>query len=75
LLIEDLLDAQERLADEEREFVRAQVDYAISWVQLRKSMGVLLRMENPSHSPLIATEPSQRQPMNHGTTDYGTSLR
>ena len=91
LLIEDLLDAQERLADEEREFVRAQVDYAISWVQLRKSMGVLLRIENPSHSPLIATEPTERSPMtqshtmsqgstnqgstNQGSTDDGTSVR
>lgn len=42
LLIEDLLDAQERLADEERSFVRSQVAYAMSWVQLRKAMGVLL---------------------------------
>ena len=46
LLIEDLLDAQERLADEERGFVTAQVGYALSWVQLRKSMGVLLRFDN-----------------------------
>lgn len=52
LLIEDLLDAQERLADEERAFVTAQVAYALSWVQLRKAMGVLLRFERPSHSPL-----------------------
>ncbi len=75
LLIEDLLDAQERLADEEREFVRAQVDYAISWVLLRKSMGVLLRVENPSHSPLIATEATQTHTMSQGTNDYGTTLR
>jgi outer membrane protein TolC len=83
LLIEDLLDAQERLADEEREFVRAQVDYAISWVQLRKSMGVLLRLENLSHSPLIATKPTQGQANDHQAIDHqaiqqgttGTSLR
>lgn len=86
LLIEDLLDAQERLADEEREFVRAQVAYAISWVQLRESMGVLLRMENPSHSPLLAVTPQEgepneqetaaaiaRQPAELGT--LGTSVR
>ena len=54
LLIEDLLDAQERLADQERAFVRAQAAYAMSWVLLRKSMGVLLRLDNPSHSPLMA---------------------
>jgi outer membrane protein TolC len=47
LLLEDLLDAQERLADEERAFVTAQVGYALSWVQLRKSMGVLLRFNDP----------------------------
>ncbi|MEZ6150325.1 MAG: TolC family protein [Pirellulaceae bacterium] len=46
LLIEDLLDAQERLADEERAFVTAQLGYALSWVQLRKSMGVLLRLDD-----------------------------
>jgi outer membrane protein TolC len=46
LLIDDLLDAQERLADEERAFVRAQVSYAMSWVQFRKATGVLLRMND-----------------------------
>ncbi|MDA8967764.1 TolC family protein [bacterium] len=46
LLIENLLDAQERLADEERGFVRAQVAYAMSWVQLRQAMGILLRFES-----------------------------
>ncbi len=46
LLIEDLLDAQERLADEERAFVTAQVGYALSWVQLRKSMGILFRIDD-----------------------------
>jgi outer membrane protein TolC len=45
-LIEDLLDAQERLADEERAFVLSQVGYAMSWVELRKSMGVLLRLDD-----------------------------
>jgi hypothetical protein len=62
-LIEDLLDAQERLADEERAFVRAQVAYAMSWVQLRKAMGVLLRLENPSHSPLVASRENSPQPI------------
>ncbi len=57
LLIEDLLDAQERLADEERAFVTAQVAYAMSWVNLRKAMGVLLRFDNASHGPLIANPP------------------
>ncbi len=45
LLIDDLFDAQQRLADEERAYVAAQVAYAMSWVQLRKSMGVLLQFD------------------------------
>ena len=45
LLIEDLLDAQDRLAAEERSFVRSQVAYAMSWIQLRKAMGVLLQFD------------------------------
>lgn len=56
LLIEDLLDAQERLADEERSMVAAQVSYAVSWVQLRKVMGVLLRMDD-SALPAIEVVP------------------
>ncbi len=56
LLIEDFLDAQERLADEERAFVTAQVGYAMSWVQLRKSMGVLLRVDD-SHEYQASVAP------------------
>lgn len=81
LLIENLLDAQERLADEERAFVQAQVDYAISWVQLRKAMGVLLRLENPNHNALITSAATQFERSNERpgaeqrTAEYGTSLR
>ncbi|WP_345689466.1 TolC family protein [Novipirellula caenicola] len=46
LLIDDLLDAQERLADEERAYVNAQVAYVMSWVNLRKAMGMLLRFDH-----------------------------
>lgn len=46
LLIEDLLDAQERLANEEQAFVSAQVGYAMSWIGLRRTMGILLRIED-----------------------------
>ncbi len=53
LLIEDYLDAQERLADEEGSLVAAQVNYALSWVQLRKSMGVLLRFDDCSDEPTV----------------------
>ena len=54
LLIEDLLDAQERLADEEQALVAAQVGYALSWVQLRKSMGILLRFDDLNQPPASA---------------------
>lgn len=43
LLLEDLLDSFERLADEESAFVRAQVDHALSLIDLKKQMGTLLR--------------------------------
>ncbi len=78
LLIEDLLDAQERLADEERALVRAQVAYALSWVQLRKAMGILLRFDQlgrqeldvpskpaPSNSIEGGVGPSALLPSNH----------
>lgn len=43
LLLEDLLDAFERVADEESAFVQAQVAHAIAIIRLRQEMGVLLR--------------------------------
>ncbi|TWT76608.1 Toluene efflux pump outer membrane protein TtgI precursor [Planctomycetes bacterium CA13] len=59
VLIDDLLDAQERLADEERAFVTAQVSYALSWVNLRKAMGILLQFGDLSEpaSEVIESEP------------------
>ena len=41
-----MLDAQQRLADEELAVVTAQVSYALSWIQLRKATGVLLRFDD-----------------------------
>lgn len=46
LLLEDLLDSQERLADEESAFVSAQVQYSIAVVQLKQAMGTLFRVGN-----------------------------
>lgn len=43
-LLENLLDAQTFVADEERQMVRAQVDYALSLVQLKGELGVLLQI-------------------------------
>ncbi|MCA9131578.1 MAG: TolC family protein [Planctomycetales bacterium] len=42
LLLEDLLDSQERQADEEASFVDAQVNYSLSLIRLRRAMGTLL---------------------------------
>ncbi len=43
LLLEDLLDAFERVADEEAAFVQAQVGHAVAIIRLRKEVGTLLR--------------------------------
>jgi hypothetical protein len=70
LLIENLLDAQERLADQERAFVQAQVAYAMSWVQLRRAMGVLLRFDSPIPSPgppIASGGTAKNPPMIHHT--------
>lgn len=48
LLLEDLLDSFERLADEEAGFVQALVDHAVALVKLKKELGVLLRSRNSS---------------------------
>ena len=48
LLLEDLLDSFERLADEEAGFVQALVDHAVAIVKLKKEIGVLLRSRNSS---------------------------
>jgi outer membrane protein TolC len=76
LLIEDLLDAQERLADEERDFVAAQAAYALSWVQLRKAMGVLLRVDDSTtHYPRPAMQPAaQVEMIDAGMDTQGASL-
>ena len=75
LLIEDLLDAQERLADEERDFVAAQTAYALSWVGLRKAMGVLLRFDDLANRPVAPPmEPTPHvQPLEHDATLQGAS--
>ena len=43
LLLEDLLNSFERLANEESDFVRAQVDHALALIELKQVMGTLLR--------------------------------
>ena len=43
MLLEDLLDAQSRAADDEAALVQAQVDYLLALTDLRRSMGTLLQ--------------------------------
>lgn len=40
-----LLDSQDRLADQENQLARAQTDYMMSWVALKKAMGTLVLIE------------------------------
>lgn len=45
LLLEDLLDSQQRLAGEESAFAKAQSKYALSFVELQKAMGTLFQVD------------------------------
>jgi outer membrane protein TolC len=69
LLLEDLLDGFERLSDEESAFVEAQVNYALSIIQLRRATGVLLRSRH-DHPEIL---PAESQWMSQRATDAGSS--
>ena len=51
LLLEDILNAQERLMDEESTFVRAQVEYAKSLAGLRRATGTLMGIDQLPRGP------------------------
>ena len=51
LMLQNLLESQERLADEEYDFVAAQVNYSVSLVDLRRAMGTLMIFDTPSPPP------------------------
>ncbi len=57
LLLEDLLDGYERLADEESAFVKAQTSYALSIIELRRATGTLMRSRH--EAPQIDPDESQ----------------
>lgn len=61
LLLEDLLDSFERVADEESLFVQAQVDHAVALIMLKKELGILLQ----SRHARPAVEPTQQQWIEH----------
>jgi outer membrane protein TolC len=56
LLLDNLLDAQDRLADEEAAMARAQVGYAMAIVRLKQEMGTLLLLM-PAGTPPVPGEP------------------
>lgn len=47
LLLETLLESQERLLEEESQVARAQVNYALAILRLKRELGVLLRLDRP----------------------------
>lgn len=51
LLLEDLLDAQERVADEEETLVTAQVNYTLSQSNVKRAMGILLFVDTATRGP------------------------
>lgn len=59
LLLEDLLTAQERQADEEAAFVDSQVNYTLSLVRLRKAMGTLLLADPINYQAIASASPVQ----------------
>lgn len=68
LLLEDLLDSQQRETDAEVEFVNAQVAYSVSLIRARRAMGTLLISQNPERysdgsSPTpVSPEPAEPEP-------------
>lgn len=59
-LLEDLLDAQQRVAMEEQGFVEAQVAYVLSIVQLKRASGILLSCDC-DNSPVSFMTPASRR--------------
>ena len=60
-LLENLLDAQQRVGTEEAALATATVNYARSWVALRRAMGTLLQVDQ-GFEPATASAPSQSEP-------------
>lgn len=68
LLLEDLLDSQERLANEEAAFVAAQVNYVLSLAELKRVMGVLMATEIVTPVAFMDAAQSQSGPGSDGQT-------
>lgn len=55
-----LLDAQDRLAEQENLLAQAQADYMVSWVALKKAMGTLVLIESGQAPPPLPRSPLPR---------------
>lgn len=84
LLLENLLDAQERVAQEEAAMVRSQINYAMSIVRLKREMGTLLRCASQAgqtqQDPRAILQPSllpesTDESMEDGAISHETSRR
>ncbi|MEZ6057244.1 MAG: TolC family protein [Planctomycetaceae bacterium] len=72
LLLEDLLAAQERLADSEGEFVQSQVNYVVALATVRKATGTLLHIAEPMAAPTQGLAPPVGEYYQEGSdTHYG----
>lgn len=60
LLLEDLLESQERLANEEAAYSRAQFDYANSTVQLKLAMGTLFQVQQREEAVVMNQQTQTR---------------
>lgn len=69
LLLEDLLDGYERLADEESAFVESQVNYSLSIIELCRATGVLLRSRHEQPETLPTESDWMTQRVNESDTD------
>jgi len=71
LLLEDLLDAQDRLADTESDLVEAQVLYTIALSRLQKEMGTLLQADGagPYAAPTEMISESEPTPVGEDGTE------
>jgi outer membrane protein TolC len=78
--LEDLLDAQERVADQEANFVNAQVEYVLAVVSLKRAMGTLINCDwspalSSNQSPELTPSPEPMAPQTIETIPSQTATR
>lgn len=56
-LLEDILDAQDRLLEEESSVLRAQVEYATAIARLKRATGTLLNLQHVTMEPFVQPVP------------------